>query len=114
MIIQFSAQIDDVKANKDRTLRIKVDTQELTAEETAHIFALFEKQIWIAMAETELTKDDLNIPEVVDEFDKKSPSQRLRDRMFVYWKEKHPSNDFESFYRQKLDEYGLKYLEALK
>lgn len=114
MVIQFSAQIDDVKANKDRTLRIKIDTQELTAEDTAHIFELFEKQIWIAMAETSLTKTDLAIPEVVDEFDKKSPSQRLRDRLYVYWKEQKVGGNFDDFYKKKLDEYGQRHLDALQ
>lgn len=113
MIIQFSAQIDSAKANNDRTLSLKIDTQELSAEETAHLFNLFQKQIWIALAETTITEQDLNIPETVDEMEKKSPSQRLRDRMFVYWKENKVSDNFDTWYKTALEKIGEKYLEKV-
>lgn len=114
MIVQFSAQIDSAKANNDRTLTIKLDTQELSAEDTAHIFDFFQKQIWVAIAETEVTDEDLDIPESVDPLDEKTPSQRLRDRMYVYWKEKKPSSNFNEWYRTQLEKYGEKFLDAIK
>lgn len=113
MILQFSAQIEEVKRNKDRTLRLKIDTQEIPPSESAHIFELQDKQIWIAFAETEITKENLNIPEVIDPLDSKSPSQRLRDRMFVYFKEKKVEGDFDSWYKTQLEKYGQKYLGYL-
>lgn len=113
MIVQFSAQIDSAKANNDRTLTLKIDSQELNANETSFIFNLFQKQIWIALSEMAITKEDLNIPETVDPLDQKSPSQRLRDRMFVYFKEKKVEGDFDSWYKGQLEKYGQKFLEAL-
>jgi hypothetical protein len=107
MIVQFSAQIDSAKANNDRTLSLKVDTQELSAEDTAHIFSFFQKQIWIALAETSISKEQLNIPEVIEEMDKKSPSQRLRDRMFVYHKEKKIGGNFDDWYKHQLEKNYL-------
>lgn len=112
-ILQFSAQIDSAKANNDRTITLKLDTQELSAEDTAHVFEMFQKQIWCALAETTITQEDLNIPEVVDEMEKKSPSQRLRDRMFVYWKENKVSNNFDDWYKNALEKIGEKYLEKV-
>lgn len=111
--IQFSAQIDSAKANNDRTVSLKVETQELSSEETAKIFSFFQKQVWIAIAETSITKEQLNIPEVVDEMDKKSPSQRLRDRMFIYHKEKKMSTPFDEWYKGQLEKLGQNYLEKL-
>lgn len=113
MIVQFSAQIDSAKANNDRTLSLKVDTQELSAEDTAHIFSFFQKQIWIALSETTISKQQLNIPEVMEEMDKKSPSQRLRDRMFVYFKEKKVEGNFDDWYKKSLEKIGENYLEKL-
>jgi len=112
--IQFSCQLDSIKANNDMTLSIKIDTQELQPEETARIFSLMQRQVWLALAETPLTKEDLNIPELVDPLDKKSPSERLRGRMWVYWKEKKVSDDFDSWYKTSLEKYGEKYLERLQ
>jgi hypothetical protein len=113
MIIQFSAQIDSAKANNDMTLTFKVETQELSPTETSQIFSLFQKQIWIALCETEITHQDLNIPEKVDPLDEKSPSQRLRDRLFVFWKERKVSNDFDSWYKSQLEKIGQSYLDKL-
>lgn len=112
--IQFSAQIDSAKANNDRTLSLKVDTQELSSEDTSKIFNLFQKQIWIALSETSISKEQLNIPEVVDEMDKKSPSQRLRDRMFIYFKDKKPGGDFDIWYKTQLEKIGQNYLDKLQ
>lgn len=113
MIVQFSAQIDSAKANNDRTLTIKLDTQELSTEDTANIFSFFQKQVWIAIAETVLTKQDLNIPETIDEMDKKSPSQRLRDRMYVYWNENKIPAPFDNWYKAQLEKLGQNYLDKV-
>lgn len=112
--IQFSCQIDSVRANSDRTLSIKLGTQELQPDETAVIFSLMEKQIWCALAETSITKEDLNIPETVSDMDTKSPSQRLRDRMAAYYKQTHGKFDgFDDWYKTALEKIGEKYLEKL-
>lgn len=114
MIIQFSAQIDSAKANNDRTLSLKVETQELSSEDTAKIFSFFQKQVWVAIAETSITKEQLNIPEIVDEMDTKSPSQRLRDRMFVVFKEKKVGGKFDEWYRTQLEKIGNNYLQKIQ
>jgi len=114
MILQFSAQIDSAKANNDRTISLKIDTQELSSEETAKIFAMFQKQIWIAIAETSISKEQLNIPEVLNEMDTKSPSQRLRDRMFVVFKEKKVAGTFDEWYKKQLETIGENYLAKIQ
>lgn len=111
--LQFSCQVDSAKANHDRTLCLKIETQELSSDDTARIFSLFQKQIWIALAETPLTEQDLNIPEVIDPLEKKSPSERLRSRMYVYWKESKISDNFDGWYKNSLEKMGDKYLEKL-
>jgi len=49
--IMFSAIIDGVSTKKDRTLSIKLGTQELDADETSKIFALQGLQIYVVMSE---------------------------------------------------------------
>jgi len=114
MIIQFSASIEEIKRNKDKTLRLKVDTQELDPDESSKIFELQDAQIWIALAEVPLKAEQITIPESVDEFDRKTPSQRLRDRQFVYFKEKKIAGDFETWRRGQLEKIGQSYLEKLQ
>ena len=114
MVIQFSSQIESVKANKDHTLTIKMETQELSADETSKIFEQMGKQIWVAMADVALKANDLDIPESMTEINEKTPSQRLRDRMYVYYKETHKSDTgFRAWYDTALESIGNKYLEKL-
>ena len=103
--IQFSAQIDGVKLKKDRTLEIKLGTQELAPEETSLIFDLGEKQIWCALAETVLTENDLNIPESLTEFkDDKTPSKRLRNTFYVYWSKNFKGKqEWDSWYKGQME-----------
>lgn len=100
-IVQFSSIIDGVQKKKDGTLSIKLGSQELSPQDTALIFDLGNKQIWTALAETELTKEDIIIPDEVIEFkNDKSSSQRLRNIIFVYWKEKTAqTKTFDEFYK---------------
>ena len=114
MIIQFSAQIDGITSKKDKTLSVKLGTQELVAEETAKIFEHQGHQIWVAIAESSVKEEDLNIPETLSDLDKKTPSQRLRDRMAVYYKETNDSFEgFDDWYKKALEKIGQNYLDKL-
>jgi len=110
--IQFSAEIEDVKARKDRTLSIKISTQELSSEDMGMIFDMFGKQVWCGMSETAIQK--LDVPDELPEFaGEKSPSKRLKDRMFVYYTKTYSDNGFNRWYENALEEIGNKYLEKL-
>ena len=110
--INFSAELEDIKARKDRTLSIKLSTQELSKDDTAYIFDLFNKPIFIGMAETDIKK--LEIPDSAVEFaSEKSPSKRFKDRLFVYWKHTKGQGDFEGWYRATLEDLGNKYLDKI-
>ena len=112
MIIQFSASIDEVKRNKDRTLRIKLDTQELSPEESAHIFSLQDLQIWVAMAEIEIKKQDIQIPDIIPEFKgEKSPAETMKAVIYRIWEQRTDKKQtFPDFYKS----YMFKLIEGLK
>ena len=114
MITQFSAQIDGVTAKKDRTLSIKLGTQELSPDDTSHIFGHAGKQIWVAIAEDSIKDDQMDVPEVSSDLDNKTPSQRFRGRLAVYYKEtKGTFEGFDDFYKKTLETLGQKYLDKL-
>lgn len=96
-----------------RTVRITVDTQEnLTPETFANIFMLKDKVGWFYFAEHEE-----NLPEQIDtsklapvimEKDIKSPSQRLYNALFVWWKQRKDrgepiTDNFEVFRLSQMD-----------
>ena len=103
--IQFSAILDGVRLKKDSTLSLNIGTQELQPEDTAKIFELGNKQLWVALAETEIKEDQLNIPESMSEFKTdKTPSQRLRNVFYVYWNDKKKGTiDWDSYYKREIE-----------
>lgn len=108
--LQFSAQIDGINAKKDKTLSVKLGTQELTPEDSSYLFDLMGKQIWIGMAETAI--ENLDVPEIVPEMrGDKTPSQRLRGLLYVIWETKTDrSRTFPQFY----EDYMSRLCEQLK
>lgn len=115
--IQFSAQIDSITAKQDRTLSIKLGTQELTTADSAHLFDLMGKQVWLAIAETAI--ESMDVPEVLPEMKgDKSPSQRLRGILYKLWEQKYGEKgmkhggyiSFPKFY----EDYMFKLCESLK
>ena len=94
---------------------IRLETQELSPEDTAQVINLMQRQLWVAFAETDIKPSDLEIPESTPEFKgDPTPSQRLRNRLYAYYKESRHSDDgFKSWYEGVLDDLGKKYLEKL-
>lgn len=72
---------------KDRSFKISVECQELPPAEMSQVFSLAEKTGWLVFSENNLEKSDIpeeNAPEFKTD---KSPSQRLRAILYVYWNE---------------------------
>jgi len=111
-IIQFNSVIDGVQKKKDGTLSIKLGTQELKAKETALIFDMGNKYIHTVFSEVDVNPDDIIIPEIKTEFrSDKSPSQRLRNSLYVFWKNNtSKQKTFEEFYKQQME----KFIETVK
>ena len=107
-MFQVSAQIESVSTRKDRTLKIVVGAQELRPEQVTELMLLNQLQGWFMFKEDHLVDED--IPEEKPEFkNDKSPSQRMRSTLYVYWENCTNKNpDFNTFYsrwmEKKIDE----------
>ena len=116
-ILKVPSTITKITTMSDKTLRLQVDTQELMTEDEAIVMALRDKLGIFAFVESEMSKDDLkDLPEVKLEAKEKSPSERLRARMYVYFTE-HLRKDnqyFNNWYSSELNRIGERYLEKLK
>ena len=112
---QVPATISKIVTMADKTIRLQVDTQELSKEDKAKVFDLHEELGWFIFSLAELTEDDtLNLPEIKNDSDKKTPSQRLRDRLFVYYNHTHANNDgFNDWYIKAMDKIGQQYLDRI-
>ena len=103
--IQLPVIIDQIRANKDRSLTIKLETPEMIADETAKLMDMMTRQVWCAFADVGINKEDLSLPSEIVEFKgEKSLSERLRNVLYVYWETKTAGDrPFEEFRRIQME-----------
>lgn len=101
-LIQVPASVAGMNPLKDRSWKITFETRELTGDEVAILANAFQGEGWLAYRpNAEVTLAD--IPEGYAEPGVKSPSQRLRAKIFILWKQKGGKGDFESYYRTSIE-----------
>ena len=88
----------------------KQHKKELSAEDFAELKRNHNAFGWLVFSENK----DEQVPDENAEEEGLSPSERLRRRMFVYWKKKINDGDFENWRRKQLEILGEKYLEKLE
>jgi len=94
--------LDGFKTMKDGSLKITIITRELSPNQMAELMINLNKEIV-----------QIEIPDELS--GSKSPSKRLKDRMFIYYNKKYKDKKgFNNWYIGTLDEIGEKYLEKIK
>jgi hypothetical protein len=107
-LITFNCQVETIQSRKDNTLKIILGTQELT--EGGKLFPLQNKLCTIGIiANDSLTQEDIDLLQssklgIDDIPNSKSQSQRLRNVLFIYWKQNDGGySDFNLFYQNRMD-----------
>ena len=114
MKLQAPATISKVVTMADRTIRLNVDCQEMSPQEEAKIFELRGKLGWFLFAEQIMDSENVaNLPKIQLEKNEKSPSERLRAVIFVYWTQQGSKGDFDSFYKGQVEKIITRFKEEL-
>jgi len=76
------------------------------------LFELLDQLGWLVFATARIQPENLvNLPEIKPEFkNEKSPAQRLKSILFVFWNQNGSKGDFEDFYK----DYIEKIIENIK
>lgn len=105
MKIVLPAQINPPRLRKDGSAALSFDTRELTAEEIFTIMSLRHSEGWLCFSPNE---NDLEVPEEKAELDEKTPSERLRAVLYVWYKQETESGKyvglFDSFKKEKYEQ----------
>jgi len=103
-MFQIPSILDKISTLKDGSLKITIATQELGEEDTALLFKLANKYCHVAIKESPMKEKEIKVPEFAKEFKSdKTPGQRLRAVLYVYWDQNKPTKDFDSFYKGYLE-----------
>ncbi len=116
-VLKVPAEISRVQTMADGGLRLFVDTQELDAQNKGQVMAMHKQLGHFVFAPSERTIDEQDfkdLPKIQVDKEIKSPSKRLYDRMFAYYKETHKTADnFYTWYTNELETYGQEYISKL-
>lgn len=110
MKVSLYGILQEVKTMADRTYKVVFRTNEIPPQDAGILMSLVHKEGHCLFANVPLKEED--VPESKGEFkDEKSPSQRLRNVLWVYWDQQGKPDDFETFRRQKM-EILIDYIKA--
>lgn len=99
MKLTIPATIDKIATRVDNTISISVSTQELEPEGATALFSLKGKLGWLLFAESDIKEEDIPKEPAPEFKTDKTPSQRLRAILWVYWEAQGKKGSFENFYR---------------
>lgn len=104
MIFQTPATIQSVRTLVDGGNKLDVITRELNPEEMTELFKLKGKEGWFVFKGNEVDDEDLkNLPDIKDEFSKKTPSQRQRNIIYKLWELTDRKKTFNEYYLEKTE-----------
>lgn len=108
MKIIHQGVIGSVTAKVDRSISYRVSTPELSADEKARFMDMQNVNCTFILEPI----DEENAPELVinEDLETKTPSQRLRNSLYVLYTQKKPDVDFDIYYRTQME----KFIEVVK
>jgi len=118
-LLQLPVTLEKFQSMSKGAIRLVFDTQEAVSQEAkAKIIESHEQFGWLTflVGQNQIKPEDvINLPEEKKEFkDEKTPSQILRNRMFVYYKEKKNTTEgFDEWRKKELERLGQQYLSKM-
>lgn len=107
MKITLPVQLNPISRRKDRSVKLSFETRELQPSEILSLMTFEGSEMWLLLASVEAEMVPTDVPNTKPELGIKSRSERLRDVIFVWFKQCVADQtfigDFETFYTQKLE-----------
>ncbi len=113
-ILKHAAILDGVTPRVDGSLTLRFVTQEVSKPEIVTAMDFYQNFGYLVFKKNTIDSDD--VPKGNASRDGKSPSQRLRARLYVYHQEKKigAPEEFELWYERQLEKVGQQYLDGLE
>lgn len=119
--LQVIAEITKIETMQ-KGLKLTVLTNEVGPEDAAVLMAYRDEQGWLLFKPSDKAfsaEDIANLPEVKYEKDEKTPSQRLRSVLYVFWEQtggikRADKKSFIQFYNEAIEKYIVSIKERLE
>lgn len=107
MKVLLPVQLNPISRRKDRSVKLSFETRELTPSEILSLMTFEGAEMWLLLASVEAEIAPESVPNVKPELGIKSRQERLRDVMYIWYKQSVADQsflgDFETFYNIKFD-----------
>lgn len=109
--IILPAILSPISRRKDKSVKLSLDTRELTSEEVLTLMSLEGAEMWLCLAPNQ---EQIEIPKESAIVEEKSPSERLRNVLYVWYTQETKNGKyvglFENFKKEKME----KIIETIK
>jgi len=102
VLISVPAQVMGMSPRADRSWKLTFETRELGGDEVALLANNFQGEGWLLFKPNGQVSMD-EVPESTADSGTKSQSQRLRDVIYILYKQAGSTVDFETYYRTALE-----------
>jgi hypothetical protein len=105
--ILIACYVDSIRTRKDKTVSVQMSTQELSPSKAGELFTLLNSLATVYISPSEVTSREMaQVDAVEPEMPGKSPSQRMRNVLFLLW-EQDPEGYkvFDMYYQEKMNKY---------
>lgn len=99
--IILPSSFDNLSLRKDGSVSLKFDTRELTGEEINKLLGYRNTEGWLQFSQS---NEFVPPPNEKPNLDLKSPSELLRDAIYVWYKDSESEQTFETFYNTKMEQ----------
>lgn len=108
----LSAIVEKLSTLKDGSITITIHTQEMSPAKSAELFELRGKLSAVYISPAEITSKELALVDTVEpDLPGKSPSRRMRNVLYILWKQDHEGfSEFPPYYESQMN----KYIESMK
>jgi len=106
-MIVIGGQIEGLVSRKDRTMRVSIGTQELNPNDASELFMMNQQFCYIAIKPEPFTSDEKVMIDGLktDLENNKTPSQRLRNILYVLFEQNNEGyKDFSTYYVTKIEQ----------
>jgi hypothetical protein len=111
--------VETISTRVDGSIKLVLSTHELGTEQAVKLFNLRRKEALMYLSSDNISEKELD---ALDGFkidahnlDGKTPSQRLRAVLFVYWKQHHSDiSEFDIFYLRQMNSFIDRIKEKLE
>ena len=107
MKITLPVQLNPISRRKDRSVKLSFETREQQPSEILSLMSFEGAEMWLLLASVEAEIAPESVPNAKPELGIKSRQERLRDVIFIWYKQSIADQtflgNFETFYNIKFD-----------